>query len=84
MTGLIHDASGDTLAGIESVVGGELADRLTGDGLANRLDGGGDDTLMGMDASDRIATTRVQAPWGRMPTAMLAERLCKSPRSTGD
>ncbi len=41
------DAQGDSISGIEAVVGSDLADTLTGDANANRLEGGG-----GNDAID--------------------------------
>ncbi|WP_146035778.1 calcium-binding protein, partial [Methylopila sp. Yamaguchi] len=45
--------SEDTLVAIENVVGGSAADMLTGDDLANRLDGGrGADVLKGMAGAD--------------------------------
>ncbi len=47
------DASGDTLVGIENVVGSNLADRLTGDAGDNRLIGlDGADTLRGAAGDD--------------------------------
>ena len=50
------DAEGDVLISIEYVEGGSGDDRLTGDGLANRLVGGlGADTLIGMSGDDRLA-----------------------------
>ncbi|WP_062205001.1 type I secretion C-terminal target domain-containing protein [Aureimonas sp. AU12] len=52
-TGLGGDAEGDRLSGIESVVGSQYDDRLTGDDGANRLDGGaGNDTLIGGRGDD--------------------------------
>src|SRR5262249_56744751 len=42
------DAQGDTLSGIENIIGSAQADMLTGDGGNNRLDGGaGADALTG-------------------------------------
>jgi len=47
-TGEGGDAQGDTLTGIESLIGSDFADRLTGDDGNNRLEGGaGADTLDG-------------------------------------
>jgi Ca2+-binding RTX toxin-like protein len=47
------DAAGDTLSGIENLIGSALADTLTGDGNANRLDGGaGADVLAGGAGND--------------------------------
>ena len=47
------DAQGDTLSGIESLIGGAQADMLTGDGNANTLDGGaGADVLTGGSGND--------------------------------
>ena len=46
-------AGGDTLVGIENVMGSEENDMITGDANANRLMGGdGDDTLNGGDESE--------------------------------
>ncbi|WP_395677993.1 hypothetical protein [Inquilinus sp.] len=54
-TGIGGDAQGDTLTGIESVIGSALADRLYGDGNANTLTGGdGDDTLRGGAGGDAL------------------------------
>ncbi len=45
----------DTLAGVESVIGGAFDDLLTGSSLANRLDGGdGNDTLAGGLGKDTL------------------------------
>jgi len=47
------DAQGDSIAGIEGVVGSAFADTLTGDANANRLEGGaGNDTLDGGAGAD--------------------------------
>ncbi len=47
------DAEGDTLSGIESLVGSEFDDTLTGNESDNYIDGGGgDDTLLGGGGSD--------------------------------
>ncbi|MFZ4805921.1 MAG: beta strand repeat-containing protein [Hyphomicrobiaceae bacterium] len=49
------DAAGDTLSGIENIVGTDYVDQITGDGNANRLIGGlGNDTLDGGDGDDVI------------------------------
>jgi hemolysin type calcium-binding protein len=48
-------AQGDTLIGIEAVIGTSFADRLTGDAANNRLDGeDGSDTLLGGEGRDTI------------------------------
>ncbi len=45
----------DTLTGIENVTAGSGADRLTGDGLRNTLNGGaGSDQLLGMEGVDKL------------------------------
>lgn len=47
------DAEGDTLNSIENVIGSSHGDRITGNGLANRLEGGrGLDTLNGEAGND--------------------------------
>ena len=61
------DAAGDTLSGIEQVIGSGFADTLTGDANANTLwgmagddvltGGGGGDTLKGGDGNDRFVYT---------------------------
>ena len=49
------DAEGDTLLEIESVIGSASGDWLTGDAVANRLDGGGgDDSLEGAAGADEL------------------------------
>lgn len=49
------DAQGDTLTGVENVIGSGSADSLTGDGLANVLTGGGGaDTLSGGGGGDGL------------------------------
>ena len=49
------DAEGDTLDGIENVLGSNFADRLSGNGLANSLYGlGGDDVLLGGGGNDEL------------------------------
>ena len=54
-TGSGGDAAGDTLSGIEVVVGSGFNDSLTGDGGANTLDGGAsNDTLAGGAGSDSL------------------------------
>jgi Ca2+-binding RTX toxin-like protein len=54
-TGTGGDAQGDTLTGIENIIGSAFADRLLGDGNANVLTGGdGDDTLRGGAGDDQI------------------------------
>ncbi|CUW39588.1 protein of unknown function (RTX toxins and related Ca2+-binding proteins 343-2320) [Magnetospirillum sp. XM-1] len=54
-TGSGGDAAGDVLSGIENIIGGNLADVLTGDGAANVLDGGaGNDTLTGGAGDDLL------------------------------
>ena len=47
------DAQGDTISGIENVIGSNYDDSITGDGADNMLDGGeGDDTLSGGAGDD--------------------------------
>ncbi|QDZ00608.2 calcium-binding protein [Nitratireductor mangrovi] len=56
-TALGGDAHGDTLSGIENLVGtnSSLTDFLTGNHLANRIDGGaGDDLIAGLGAADML------------------------------
>ena len=54
-TGAGGDAQGDTLAGVENVVGSAFGDLLIGDERANVLDGGdGDDTLIGGGGDDTL------------------------------
>jgi Ca2+-binding RTX toxin-like protein len=49
------DANGDTLRGIESLIGTAFADVLSGDGFANRLEGGGgNDLLEGSSGADQL------------------------------
>lgn len=51
------EASGDQLAGIENLIGSTNSDQLTGNGLANRIDGGlgfGNDTLEGLGGADTL------------------------------
>ncbi len=52
-TGTGGDAQGDTLTGIENLIGSDFADTLTGNTLDNVLEGGGGaDTLIGGGGSD--------------------------------
>ncbi|MGL4966607.1 MAG: calcium-binding protein, partial [Inquilinus sp.] len=52
-TGTGGDAQGDTLTGIENLIGSAFADTLTGDGGANTLTGGaGNDVLVGGAGAD--------------------------------
>ena len=54
-TGLGGDAQGDSLSGIEYLVGSSQDDTLTGDGSANRLEGGaGGDVLSGAAGTDSL------------------------------
>jgi Ca2+-binding RTX toxin-like protein len=54
-TGSGGDAQGDTLSGIENVVGSAHADRLTGAAGVNILTGGdGDDILAGLGGADQL------------------------------
>lgn len=49
-------ASTDTVTGIESIIGSDFDDRLTGDGSRNRLDGlDGNDELRGFGGPDRLS-----------------------------
>lgn len=52
------DAEGDTLTGVENVIGSDFGDNLTGDATyANKLEGGkGDDTLIDAHTGDGIDT----------------------------
>ena len=62
--GVIGEAAGDFLSGIEAVIGSSFNDKLTGDGAANMIDGGsgndrlwasgGDDTLIGGGENDLL------------------------------
>ncbi|MEC3860643.1 tandem-95 repeat protein [Mesobacterium sp. TK19101] len=53
------DAQGDTLTGIENLLGGDAADQLEGDGSDNALSGGrGDDTLIGLGGNDTLSGGR--------------------------
>ena len=48
-------ATGDTLIGIENILGSTFGDRLTGDGVGNLLSGfGGNDVLTGLAGNDRL------------------------------
>lgn len=49
------NAAGDTLSGIENVIGSAQADSLTGDGTANVLDGGAGDDLIDVSSADNAA-----------------------------
>lgn len=51
----LGDADGDSLNGIENLIGSAYTDALTGDGSANALaGGGGDDLLSGLEDSDTL------------------------------
>ena len=53
--GTAGDAQGDTYSGIETVVGSNFTNLITGDGAGNLLDSGnGDDTLNGGGGSDTL------------------------------
>ncbi len=53
--GLGGDAEGDTLSGVENLIGSVLGDTLIGDNNANRLDGSdGNDLLNGDGGADRL------------------------------
>ena len=64
-----HDAAGDTLIGIENLVGSNHSDRLTGDDGPNWLVGGaGTDYLYGGDGNDVLwseAQDNSHLPWGK-------------------
>jgi Ca2+-binding RTX toxin-like protein len=54
-TGNGGDAQGDTLNGVENLIGSNFADSLTGNSLGNRLDGGAsNDTILGDAGSDTL------------------------------
>ena len=54
-TGLGGDAQGDTLTGIENLIGSAFNDMLTGNGLANHIDGGaGNDIINGGAGNDTL------------------------------
>ena len=54
-TGVGGDADGDTLSGIENLIGSAFNDTLAGDGKSNHLHGGaGLDTLAGGDGNDNL------------------------------
>ena len=54
-TGIGGDAQGDTLSGIENVLGGDGNDIIQGDAAANMLEGGnGDDQLHGGGGNDTL------------------------------
>lgn len=57
-SGFGDDAEGDTLTGVENIIGSDFNDNLGGDATyANRLEGGkGDDTLMDTHTGDGIDT----------------------------
>lgn len=49
------DATGDTLTGIEKIIGSQLGDVISGDGLANKFIGRrGDDDLTGLGGNDTL------------------------------
>jgi Ca2+-binding RTX toxin-like protein len=49
------DATGDSLGGLENVIGSESADNITGSAVANRLEGrGGNDTILGGAGDDSL------------------------------
>lgn len=53
--GFTGEASGDTLSGIENLIGSGHGDRLVGDRQANEISGlGGDDTMIGGAGGDRF------------------------------
>lgn len=53
--GLGGDAQGDTIAGIENVIGSQFADTLSGTSAAETLDGGaGDDAIIGGGGADLL------------------------------
>jgi Ca2+-binding RTX toxin-like protein len=58
-TNTVGDAQGDTLSGIENLIGSSANDVLTGDANANRLDGGdGNDRLVGGGGVDTLVGGR--------------------------
>lgn len=53
--GIAGDAAGDTYTSIENIIGSNLGDTLTGNGLPNWIDGiNGNDTLSGAGGDDRL------------------------------
>ena len=58
------DAVGDTFDSIENLTGSSNDDTLTGDASANRLDGGGADTLTGLGGNDDdpLPNTEISEP----------------------
>ncbi|MEL7487294.1 MAG: calcium-binding protein, partial [Pseudomonadota bacterium] len=53
--GLAGEAAGDTLSGVENVLGSDFADTVSGDGFANAIDAGdGDDAVYASGGDDAV------------------------------
>ncbi len=84
------NAPGDTLTGVESLVGSAFADTLTGDAGSNVLTGGADDDLLtGLGGADTVdgsagtdAATYIGSPAGVV--IELASNLLIGGQATGD
>ena len=62
-TGTLGDASGDVLSSIENLIGSDYNDTLTGDGLANVIDGGlGSNIINGAGGIDTISYASATGP----------------------
>ncbi|MGL4965276.1 MAG: beta strand repeat-containing protein [Inquilinus sp.] len=89
-TGTGGDAEGDTLTGIENLVGSNSGDTLTGDGGSNRLDGGaGNDVLAGEAGADTLigGTGFDTASYGRSAVGVqvdLTTGICAGGDAQGD
>ena len=84
--GVGGDAAGDTLSGIENLLGSVNADTLYGDGNANAIDGGsGNDTLVGGAGADTLigGLGTDTASYSNGGTGVMAS-LANSALNTGD